>query len=197
MAAEQTEKAYQKQLGVNAGCVLAHDFASPRRSRVVSDARRRRIVVFSAPLPRNSTRVLTPSPASSLVSSSGSPSPLRTRRPARLAPAITSPWVSVSRPRARLSRVRARSPSSRDARLFLARACARSGAGPRGIEGAGRDARARRDPPPSPPFRSRDGRSSRARRREDARVSPARARVATSALGRAPPSSADLGANAI
>tara|TARA_B100001142_G_scaffold229536_1_gene227603 strand:+ start:794 stop:1162 length:369 start_codon:yes stop_codon:yes gene_type:complete len=56
MAAEQTEKAYQKQLGVNAGCVLAHDFASPRRSRVVSDARRRRIVVFSAPLPQLDAR---------------------------------------------------------------------------------------------------------------------------------------------
>lgn len=94
MAAEQNEKAYQKQLGVNVGCV-----SQPRLNPRASPAR-------ASPCffpPHRERQALTPSRLSSLPTASAPRA--RRRVPARTVPATTRTSVLASRPRVRLSRV--------------------------------------------------------------------------------------------
>ena len=93
MAAEQTEKAYQKQLGVNVGCV-SHPRLLSRASPATTSP------VFSEPIagPRLTPSRLSPTPTASAPRA-------RRRVPARTVPATTRTSVLASRPRVRLSRV--------------------------------------------------------------------------------------------
>ena len=146
MAAEQNEKAYQKQLGVNVGCV-----SQPRLNPRASPARASPCFFPS----HRERQALTPSRLSSLPTASAPRA--RRRVPARTVPATTRTSVLASRPRVRLSRVSRRpvdrrAPALRDiSGLIRVRGCspgflgavARLG-GERGDE-LGRAARANRD----------------------------------------------------
>ena len=108
MAAEQNEKAYQKQLGVNVGCV-----SQPRLNPRASPAR-------TSPCffpPHRERQALTPSRLSSLPTASAPRA--RRRVPARTVPATTRTSVLASRPRVRLSRV-SRPHRDRQARFGVA-----------------------------------------------------------------------------
>ena len=94
MAAEQNEKAYQKQLGVNVGCV-----SQPRLNPRASPARASPCFFPS----HRERQALTPSRLSSLPTASAPRA--RRRVPARTVPATTRTSVLASRPRVRLSRV--------------------------------------------------------------------------------------------
>lgn len=108
MAAEQNEKAYQKQLGVNVGCV-----SQPRLNPRASPARASPCFFPST----SRAQALTPSRLSSLPTASAPRA--RRRVPARTVPATTRTSVLASRPRVRLSRV-SRPHHDREARSGVA-----------------------------------------------------------------------------
>ena len=108
MAAEQNEKAYQKQLGVNVGCVF-----QPRLNPRASPARASPCFFPS----HRERQALTPSRLSSLPTASAPRA--RRRVPARTVPATTRTSVLASRPRVRLSRV-SRPHRDREARFGVA-----------------------------------------------------------------------------
>ena len=108
MAAEQNEKAYQKQLGVNVGCV-----SQPRLNPRASPARASPCFFPS----HRERQALTPSRLSSLPTASAPRA--RRRVPARTVPATTRTSVLASRPRVRLSRV-SRPHRDREARFGVA-----------------------------------------------------------------------------
>jgi hypothetical protein len=93
----QTEKAYQKQVGVNVGYVSTRCVSRRPRSDP-SGARRDEKLIRE-----NTAHRDLPFPSAP----ADSPLPPRRRRPARLAPATTRTSVSASRLPVRLSRVRA------------------------------------------------------------------------------------------
>lgn len=92
----QTEKAYQKQVGVNVGYVSTRRISKRPRS----DLKARVATKGSSAKTRAHPDLPFRKPADS-------PLPPRRRRPARLAPATTRTSVSASRLPGRLSRVRA------------------------------------------------------------------------------------------
>ena len=94
----QTEKAYQKQVGVNVGYVSTRCVSRRPRSDPKASLSRRKAHARKHRSPRPSLPFRAPA---------DSPLPPRRRRPARLAPATTRTSVSASRLPARLLRVRA------------------------------------------------------------------------------------------